>query len=81
MSKFLLYWPEGGEGPEDAVTRTALDAEDAATEWAEAHDARGDYDIVRGYSATVMVAAEGTDDWRPFRVHGESVAVYRAEEA
>lgn len=57
----------------------ALDAEDAAEEWAATNDREGDYTIVSGREALVEVEDEDGRKTR-FKVRGEITHTYYATE-
>lgn len=80
--EFAVWCPEQGETSDDAWQCQAFDAEDAAEEWAEHEDySSAEYDIV-GQRTTpqVYVLEAGTTEARLFRVSGEAVPSYYAEE-
>lgn len=76
---YMVWCEENGEVEPDAEPIRANDAEEAAKEWGEQDDSRGDYDIVRGNDATVRVRGpDGT--LTRWRITGESVPEYHARE-
>ena len=83
MNTYRVWCPDyGHEGPEDGMLLGyAYDARDAAQTWAMRHDRdSGEFTIVRGTAANVMVQApDGTvTTWT---VYGETAPVYSATEA
>lgn len=78
MGLWNVWQPEDGES--EARVVAAHDAEEAAEKWASAYDGEGDYTIVRGSEATVLVRALGVGDApvQVFFVEGESVPRYSA---
>lgn len=60
----------------------ASDAGEAAEKWAERDDSYGDYSIVGGNEIEVLVRPYDEPDAKPlrFRVTGESVPTYTADE-
>ena len=81
---FLVWRPELDETEEDAREVFAVDAEQAAEDFAEWDDADGDYTIVRGGDATLHVRAKDKPGAAEvFVVSGETVPQYtaRAKEA
>ncbi len=80
---FLVWQPEAGETLESARRVRAADEEEAAEDWAESYDSDGDYTIVGGSDATVLVREESDASALPHRfiVSGESVPEYMAREA
>ena len=78
MSKFLVWCPELGSGPEDARTVDAVCHEEAACKWARREDAESaDYWIVGGDGTTVVVRETGGDE-KTLRVTGEPDIHYAA---
>lgn len=80
--EYTVWCPElGHEGPDDGATvKGALDAEHAATKWAEREDAHSaDYWIVGGSGTTVMVS-DKYGVTRTIQVRGESRPQYYARE-
>lgn len=65
--------------PRDYRVTHARDAQEAARRYAEQFDADGDYTIVRGSDAIVVVL-DDMGNMSRWRVSGETVAVYRADE-
>jgi len=68
------------DNPDSAAEVYAIDASDAAEQWAARHDDEGDYDIC-GEGAEYVVVVEGpnTEIFR-FKVTGEMIPSYYAEE-
>lgn len=62
----------------DVNPTRAEDAQEAVEKWADYEDAQGDYTIVSGSPATVMVARVGSADAQRYIVCGESVPEYTA---
>jgi len=58
----------------------AIDEETAAEEWADKTDAEGDYSIVDGSPAIVLIRKYGETETKKFEVTGETVPEYRANE-
>ena len=77
---YLAWCPDLDEDEDEAIALYAVEAEEAAEEWAERQDAdSAEYGIVVGEPATVHVRApDGTVT--VWRVTGESVPSYSAEE-
>lgn len=71
-------WEPDQAEREDALTIRACDAQAAAREYGERHDAQGDYSIVQGSEAMVLVARQGSASAEAFMVTGESVPKYSA---
>lgn len=79
MTKFDVWCPDLGSGPEDARVLEAFDAEHAATEWADWEDGySADYWIVGGQDAHVCVRKHGGDDVYEFLVQGRTERAYSA---
>ena len=81
MTKFDVWCPDLGSGPEDARVLEAFDAEHAATEWADWEDGySADYWIVGGQDAHVCVRKHGGDDVDvyEFLVQGRTERAYSA---
>ncbi len=77
--KFLVWSPESGETIEDAEEFAAVDAQDAAEEWAEYDDVQSaEYSIVKGHEATVHVSAGPGMEVEVFTVTGEALPTYYA---
>ena len=77
--KFDVWCPNLGSGPEDAMAFEAIDAEQAATKWADLEDSRSaDYWIVGGEDAHVCVRKHGDEDVHEFVVHGWADRAYSA---
>lgn len=79
MTTYEVWCPGHGETVEDARTGEALDPGHAAELWAELDDATGDYLIVGGEVAEVVVRDPGGAETR-WKVHGETVPTYYAKE-
>lgn len=78
--KFIVWCKDRGEDSvEDGSAYFAFDAECAAEEWAEDFDA-GDFTIIGGNSEVVSVQNVQTGEVSRYRVSGETVAQYSAEE-
>ena len=79
--RFLAYDPDNC-AEDDAHEIEALDAEDAAEEYANSSDRRSfEYTYARN-GGTVMVRAKGFDEpWVRFEVSGRTVPVYHATRA
>lgn len=59
---YKVWWPDRGHTEDDATTVKAFSHESAASIWADWYDARyGDYVIVGGEDAEVMVLSESDD--------------------
>lgn len=79
MTKFKVWCPDRGQGPEHAANIQAIDEFDAAETWAMRSDAdSGEYSIVSGHPVTVMVQSDGPP--RALTVEGESIPSYNAFE-
>ena len=78
---FKVWWPDRGQGLEDATTVQAFDAEEAAKKWANWYDYHSNnYAIVSGESAEVWVLGEDEIVPLPVTVSGEMTRSYRARE-
>lgn len=81
MPLWAVWCPDYDQAQSDAKHVAGKTAAHAAERWAEKDDAGGDYDIIGGCPAVVMVAP--TNEEGPvlqFRVSGESVPTYRAKQ-
>lgn len=77
------YGRKGERAWEGSRTVRAGDEESAAEEWADRYDSYGDYTIVGGAEQVIRIRPASSDDdaaWKVFRVTGEHVPRYRAEE-
>ena len=54
MGRYIVWRPEDGE-PDGTTVVLAVDAAEAATAWAHITDSLGDYSIVGGNDASVLV--------------------------
>lgn len=62
MAVFKVWWPDNGHTQDDARKVDACDHESAAMSWAHWYDGwYGDYAIVSGEEAEVMVLADGDE--------------------
>lgn len=78
---FHVWCPEHGESAEDARQLRAGDHGAAAEAWAERDDLdSAEYRIVGGLPLTLRVRKDGDAVVRTFRVCGESVPSYSADE-
>jgi len=80
--RWMVWEPQQGEEREDAGIYHAADAESAAEKWADETDNCGDYTILQGEAARVLVAKESDGplvDPVEIEVTGESVAQYMAK--
>ena len=87
LPTWLVYhqgWHGNGPDPEweEASVIYARDAREAAEAYAEMSDGNGDYTIVGGSPATVLVRSRDDDESlvKCFEVEGEAVPSYRARE-
>lgn len=85
MSKFLPGWrvidASAGSDFDAAKVIYAISPDDAAEEWAEQEDdSTGDYRIARLGVAVVAVRAEESGEITYWRVEGEFVPVYTANQ-
>ena len=79
---FLVWCEEQGESEDDAETFYAMDAEDAAKEWAETDDCySAEYMIVaQKWEPVVSVMDRRDGEIKRFCVTGEAVPSYSASE-
>lgn len=80
--KFIVWDPEDGEMAEVGHEVRAADHESAAEEWADQTDCERSYCILNGNDVVVHVVllGEPAETAKRFRVSGESVPQYHAEE-
>lgn len=79
---WLIWRPEHSETEDDARTVYGMSARYAVEKWAGDRDRNGDYDIVRGNEAIVMVRpSDLSAEAVRYSVMGESVPEYTAREA
>ena len=76
---WTVWCPDYNEERMDVSPVRAATAPLAAERWAEGDDSDGDYTIVGGSPATVLVARTGEEPTR-WLVSGETVAEYSARE-
>lgn len=79
MPRFYAYDPDNGDA-DDARAFDALDAGDAAEQYAEAADHRSAEYRYASEGGVVMVRAEGSETWVRYAITGEAVPVYHARE-
>lgn len=79
-TRWLVWEPDADERPEDGHVVVAIDAEDAAEDFAEWSDIDGDYTIISGHVPTlhVRLADDPAAPVEVFVVSGESVPRYSA---
>jgi len=77
-----VYEPENDPGMVEPYKIYARDPEEAAEKWADQHDSDYDYEILEaGADGPGMVLAVDTQDGKKwFKVTGEAVPQYSAEE-
>jgi len=77
MRTYRVWAPDRDQDIDDCRKVKALDHEDAAKAWAERDDSHGDYAIVSGNPATVIVAedVDGSEEFK-YEVYGEAVPSY-----
>lgn len=80
--KFIVWDPNDGIMDDAGTEVRGRDHADAAEEWADANDCDRSYSIVGGNEVVVCVvpAAAPTDPVKRFRITGEYIAHYNAEE-
>ena len=76
--EWTVWEPDSGETEDDARTVLAPSAEQAAADFGEWQDRQGDYTIIRGTSATVLVRSADGGAVLAFEVNGESLPHYTA---
>lgn len=77
---YMMWRPENAETEADAKKIHGTSPEDAIERWADRDDADGDYCIVNGSEATVMVK-DSVGVVTRWVVSGEAVPTYTAREA
>lgn len=82
MKTYIVYCPDDGEELSNGSEIVAFDYEAAAEEWAERRDENGDYYLVSHYGEhmEICVVDPETKVEKIFRVYGESIPTYYAEE-
>lgn len=77
---FKVWWPDRGQEQEDAKNVLAVDAESAASRWADWYDYNSsEYAIVGGELAEVMVLREGETNPVRVRVAGQTTRSYNTK--